>query len=62
MKTRMAAMALPAQKSAELAQDVTLPIQSGHDQGRLEDVAAASEERQATELAIAVSTDWHADG
>jgi hypothetical protein len=62
MKTRMAAMALPAQKSAELAQDVTLPIQSGHDQGRLEDVAAASEERQATKLASAVPTDWHADG
>jgi hypothetical protein len=57
MKTRMAAMALPAQKVAEFGQDVTLPIQSGHDQGRLEDVAAANKERQATELAIAVSTD-----
>ena len=55
-------MALPAQKGSELGQDVTRPIQSGHDQGRLEDVAAASEERQATELAIAVPTDRRTDG
>jgi hypothetical protein len=46
---------------SEANQDVTRSTGSGNGPRRRED-AAASEERQPTKLALAVPTDWRADG
>jgi hypothetical protein len=48
-------------KDREANQVVTPTTWSGNDLRRFES-AAASEERLSTELALAVPTDWHADG